>query len=151
MGHQDNRGHDHQWSMIDHHHHGHLVVKQWEEGPSQRVGGGGADKQVGEVGLHWTQYKTARLRPLSSRLGWGGAGWGGEKGWDKDVDCGRKRRENNRKWKQPPLGCNCTWGIGNEQLKWYKVETVRWESKWSGNDINEYEIERDYPQEKWKW
>ena len=42
-------------------HHGHLVVKQWEEGPSQRVGGGGADRQVGDVGLHCTQYKTARL------------------------------------------------------------------------------------------
>ena len=44
-----------------HHDHGHLVVKQCEEGPSQRVGGGGEDKQVGAVGLHWTQYKTARL------------------------------------------------------------------------------------------
>ena len=39
----------------------HLVVKQCDEGPSQRVGGGGSERHVGEVGLHCTQYKTARL------------------------------------------------------------------------------------------
>ena len=51
-----------------HHDHGHLVVKQCEEGPSQRVGGGGEDKQVGAVGLHWTQYKTARLTIIFSPI-----------------------------------------------------------------------------------
>ena len=44
----------------------HLVVKQCDEGPSQRVGGGGSERQVGEVGLHCTQYKTARLMMMIS-------------------------------------------------------------------------------------
>ena len=69
-----------------HHDHGHLVVKQCEEGPSQRVGGGGEDKQVGAVGLHWTQYKTARLTIFSLQLWWGGGGikwdkWGEARKW----------------------------------------------------------------------
>ena len=38
VGHPDHRGRDHH-----DHHHGDLVVKQWEDGPSQRVGGGGAE------------------------------------------------------------------------------------------------------------
>ena len=42
------------------------MVKQCDEGPSQRVGGGGSERHVGEVGLHCTQYKTARLMMMVS-------------------------------------------------------------------------------------
>ena len=58
-GHHDNHHHHHPGHHDNRHH---LVVKQCDEGPSQSVGGGGAERQVGEVGLHCTQYKTARLR-----------------------------------------------------------------------------------------
>ena len=61
----------------------HLVVKQCDEGPSQRVGGGGSERHVGEVGLHCTQYKTARLMMMMMIIrddddgGGGGGGAGG--------------------------------------------------------------------------
>ena len=55
----------------------HLVVKQCDEGPSQRVGGGGSERHVGEVGLHCTQYKTARLMMMISMRDDGGGGGGG--------------------------------------------------------------------------
>ena len=60
----------------------HLVVKQCDEGPSQRVGGGGSERHVGEVGLHCTQYKTARLMMMmiirdDDDGGGGGGGAGG--------------------------------------------------------------------------
>ena len=32
------------------------------------MGGGGAERQVGEVGLHCTQYKTARLRIIMEMM-----------------------------------------------------------------------------------